>query len=300
LASHVLKKTMSANLNLDYWTTRLQFDLKQRWKMHDLTELTQPHRERWTADEYSQIARGIQPVADHVVRSGRIRAGERVLDLACGTGNTALMARARGARVTGLDLTPELLTIARQRAAEEGYEDMTWKLGNAEELPFADGAFDVVISSCGLMFAPNQAKVATEIARVTRRGGRIAIQAWTPEGGVGRMFSVTAAYVPPPTGAPSPFVWGDNIKVKRLFGSLFEDYRFEWYDCPVYADSPQEIADLFVHGHRPTHFAFHALPTEKAVALRKDLINLYRGYITPKDGKVRWGREYLITLATRT
>ena len=183
--------------------------------MPDFTELKQKHRATWASGDYNQIAQGIQAVADHVVRSGRIRAGERVLDIACGTGNTALMARARSAAVTGLDLTPELLAIAQKRAAEEGYGDITWKAGDAEDLPFPDGTFDVVVSSCGLMFAPDQQKVANEVARVTKRGGRIAIQAWTRESGVGRMFKVTGAYVPPPVGVPSPFEWGDEGKVRR-------------------------------------------------------------------------------------
>ena len=267
--------------------------------MPDFTELKQKHRATWASGDYDQIAQGIQAVADHVVRSGRIRAGERVLDIACGTGNTAIMARARSAAVTGLDLTPELLVIAQKRAAEEGYGDITWKVGDAEDLPFPDGTFDVVVSSCGLMFAPDQEKVANEVARVTKRGGRIAIQAWTRESGVGRMFKVTGAYVPPPAGVPSPFEWGDEGKVKALFGSSFRDYRFERYDCPEYADTPEQLTDLFIDRYGPTHRAYHALPPEKAAAFRRDLIDLYRGYVTPVDGKVRWGREYLITLATR-
>lgn len=173
--------------------------------MPDFTELKQKHRATWASGHYDRIAQGILAVADHVVRAGRIRAGERVLDIACGTGNTALMARARGAVVTGLDLTPDLLAIARTRGADQGYDDITWKEGDAENLPFPDGAFDVVVSSCGLMFAPDQQKAAKELARVTRPGGRIAIQAWTREGGVGRMFKLTGAYVPPPPGVPSPF-----------------------------------------------------------------------------------------------
>lgn len=171
--------------------------------MPDFTELKQKHRATWASGDYDRVAQGILTVADHVVRVGRIRAGERVLDIACGTGNTALMARARGAVVTGLDLTPELLAIARKRGAEQGYDDITWTEGDAENLPFPDGAFDVVVSSCGLMFAPDQPKVAKELARVTRPGGRIAIQAWTREGGVGRMFKLTNAYIPPPPGVPS-------------------------------------------------------------------------------------------------
>lgn len=267
--------------------------------MTDFTELKKKHQATWASGDYSRIAQGIQAVADHVVRSGRIGAGERVLDIACGTGNTALAARARGAAVTGLDLTPELLAVARERAAELEYDDINWKAGDAEDLPFPDGAFDVVLSSCGLMFAPDQQKVANEVARVTKRGGRIAIQAWAPQSGVDRMFAVTSAHVPPPAGVPSPFEWGNEARARTLFGSSFCDYRFERYDCPEYADTPEQVADLFIDRYGPTHRAFHALAPEKAAAFRKDLIELYRGYVTPADGKVRWGREYLITLATR-
>ena len=267
--------------------------------MPDFTELKQKHRATWAAGDYDRIAQGILAVADHVVRVGRIRAGERVLDIACGTGNTALMARARGAVVTGLDLTPDLLAIARTRGAEQGYDDITWTEGDAENLPFPDGAFDVVVSSCGLMFAPDQRKAAKELARVTRPGGRIAIQAWTRESGVGRMFELTAAYVPPP-GVPSPFDWGDAEKVKALLGPSFRDYHFERYDCPEFADTPEQLADLFIEKFGPTNRVYTSLPQDKAAAFRKDLIDLYRGYVTPADGKVRWGREYIITLGVRS
>lgn len=267
--------------------------------MPELSEMKQKHRATWASGDYNQIARGILAVADHVVRSGRIRGGESVLDIACGTGNTALMARARGAKVTGLDLTPELLASAQKRATAEGYDDITWKQGDAEDLPFPDGAFDVVVSSCGLMFAPNQQKVAGELARVTKPGGRIAIQAWTREGGIGRMFAVTRAYVPPPAGAASPFEWGDEEKVKGLLDSSFRDFQFEHYDCPEYADTPEQVANLFIDYYGPTNRVYHALAADKAAAFRKDLIDFLREYVTPADGKVRWGREYLITLATR-
>jgi ubiquinone/menaquinone biosynthesis C-methylase UbiE len=267
--------------------------------MADFTELKQRHRAVWASGDYDQIAQTIQAIADHVVRSARIRPGERVLDIACGTGNTALMARARGATVTGLDLTPELLTIAHRRAAEAEYRDITWKEGDAESLPFPEGTFDVVVSSCGLMFAPDQQRVAREVARVTRHGGRIAIQAWTREGGVGRFFKLSNSYVPPPPGVPSPLEWGDESKVQSLLGSAFTDYRFEHYDCPEYADTPEQVAELFIQRFGPTHRAYHALEPEKAAAFREDLIDLFRGYVTPADGKVRFGREYVITLAQR-
>jgi SAM-dependent methyltransferase len=267
--------------------------------MQDFAELKQRHRVVWASGDYSQIANGIVSVADHVVRSARIRAGERVLDVACGTGNTALMARARGAEVTGLDLTPELLAVAERRAADEGLGGITWKPGDAEALPFPDASFDVVVSSCGLMFAPSPQRVADEVARVTKPGGRIAIQAWTREGGVGRMFALTGRYVPPPPGVGSPFEWGDEKRVRELFGARFRDHRFERYDCPEFADTPEEIAELFIGTYGPTHRAHASLPPEKAAAFRRELTDLYRGYITPADGKVRWGREYILTLATR-
>jgi SAM-dependent methyltransferase len=268
--------------------------------MANPTEQKQKHRATWASGDYRRIAPGIQAVAEHVVRSGRIRAGERVLDVACGTGNTALTARARGAVVTGVDLTPELLAFAQERAAEEGFGDITWKAGDAEALPFPDQSFDVVVSSCGLMFAPDPAQVAGEVARVTKPGGRIAIQAWTREGGVGRMFEVTGKYVPPPPGASSPFEWGDEAKVRALFGAAFRGYRFEHHDCAEYAGTPEQLADLFIDHYGPTLRAYQALPPEQAAAFRRDLIELYRGYVTPADGKVRWGREYLLTLATRS
>jgi hypothetical protein len=113
------------------------------------------------------------------------------------------------------------------------------------------------------------------------------------------MFQVTNAYVPPPAGVPSPFEWGDAARVKALLGSSFKDYRFERYDCPEYADTPEQVADLFIARYGPTHRAYHALAPDRAAAFRQALIDLYRGYITPADGKVRWGREYIITLAER-
>jgi len=173
------------------------------------------------------------------------------------------------------------------------------KEGDAENLPFPDGGFEVVLSSCGLMFAPDQQKAANEVARVTSKGARIAIQTWTREGGVGRMFKVTNEYVQPPSGVPSPFEWGDEAKVKSLLGSAFKNYQFETYDCPEFADTPEEVADLFLNRYGPTHRVYHSLTDEKAAAFREDLVDPYRGYIPPVDGKVRWGREYIITLATR-
>jgi SAM-dependent methyltransferase len=222
-----------------------------------------------------------------------------VLDVACGTGNTALAARARGAEVTGLDLTPELLAVARERAAEEGLDGINWKEGDAENLPFPDGAFD---SRCVVVRPHVRARSAEG-----RRRSRARDEARRPhrDPGVdarergGAHVRGGEQYVTPPPGVPSPFEWGDEEKVQSLFGSSFKDYQFERYDCPEYADTPEQLAELFIDRYGPTNRAYHALPAEKAAAFRNDLIDLYRGYVTPADGKIRWGREYIITLAER-
>lgn len=263
------------------------------------SELKNKHRAIWASGDYSEIAHGIQGVADHLVRAARIRPGERVLDVACGTGNTALAAAARGAEVTGLDLTPELISVASMRGLAEGYPDIDWHVGDCEQLPYADGAFDVLTSSCGLMFAPDQPQVAAEVARVVRPGGRVAIHAWTAESGVGAIFRLAARYAPPPAGIASPFAWGDAAHVRGLLGKTFTDFRHEAHDCPEFADSAEELADFWISMYGPTLRTVSNLPADKAALFRNDLIGLFDRYVTPADGKVRWGREYLITIATR-
>jgi SAM-dependent methyltransferase len=262
-------------------------------------DLKARHRSTWASGDYERIALGLRSVADHVVRAAAVRSGERVLDLACGTGNTALAAAARGARVTGLDLTPEMLDVARRRAQEERFDALEWRTGDAEDLPFGGATFDVVLSSCGVMFAPDPERAAAEIARVTKPGGRIALQAWTPDGGVARLFAVSARHVPPPAGLPSPFAWGDEAQVRARLGGTFRSLRFERGDCPEFADRPERVADLFLEAYGPTHRAWLSLPPERAPQYRADLVELFRGYVTPADGKVRWGREYVIALGTR-
>lgn len=266
--------------------------------MPDYTELKAKHRVMWSLGDYDRIADGLTISTDQTLRVARLRPGERVLDLATGTGITALAARERGAVVTGLDLTPELLEVARAKAAAEGFDDVDFREGDAEKLPFADASFDVVLSTCGHMFVPDQEKVASEMARVTRPGGRVVFLAWTPEGGLGGWFRITAKHVAPPPGVPSPFAWGDPEKVRALLGDAFRDVEFTRGDCPQFADTPEEIWDLFSTRYGPTIRAHGALEGAAAEALRNDLVEYLRGY-RAADGKVRWGREYLITRAIR-
>lgn len=266
--------------------------------MSDYTELKAKHRVMWALGEYDRIADGLTISTDQTLRVARIRPGERVLDLATGTGITALAARERGAKVTGVDLTPELLDVARRKAEEEGFTDIDFREGDAEALPFADASFDVVVSTCGHMFAPDQPKVAAELARVTRPAGRVVFLAWTPEGGLGGWFRITNQHVPPPAGVASPFNWGDPEKVKQLLGSAFRDFAFTRGDCPQFGDSPEDIWQLFSTRYGPTVRAAATLSAAALEGLRNDLLAYLGGY-RAADGKVRWGREYLITRAVR-
>lgn len=182
-----------------------------------LAVLKKRAREMWSAGEYDAIAEGIWEVGAEMVRRTDIMAGERVLDVACGTGNAAIRAALAGGQVTGLDLTPEMFEAGRRRAAEAGAE-VDWVEGDAEALPFADGSFDVVLSTFGVMFAPRHDVAAREMARVLRRGGRMALATWTPEGKVGDLFATVGRHLPPvPEVAQSPILWGVEDHMRTLF-----------------------------------------------------------------------------------
>lgn len=266
--------------------------------MTDYTELKKKQRATWALGEYDRIADSLTVSTDQTLRVARVRPGERVLDLATGTGITAIAARERGASVTGVDLTPELLVVARQKAHEAGYDDIDFREGDAESLAFADASFDVVLSTCGHMFAPDQARVAAELARVTRPGGRVVFLAWTPEGGLGSWFRITNSHVPPPAGVASPFNWGDPAKVSQLLGDAFIDLSFVRGDCPQFGESPEDIWGLFSTRYGPTVRAAASLQGAALDAFRAELLAFLAGY-RAADGKVRWGREYLITRAVR-
>jgi len=266
--------------------------------MTELTELKKKQRATWALGEYDRIADGLTISTDQTLRVAKIRPGERVLDLATGTGITAIAARERGANVTGVDLTPELLAVARKTAQDEGFGDIDFREGDAEALRFADASFDVVLSTCGHMFAPDQPKVAAELARVTRPGGRVIFLAWTPEGGLGGWFRITNKHVPPPAGLASPFNWGDPEKVRQLLGTPFRDLSFIRGDCPQFGASAEDVWELFSTRYGPTVRAVSSLQGGALEAFRGELLSYLGGYRTA-DGKVRWGREYLITRAVR-
>ena len=175
-------------------------------------------RATWAAGDYPAIARRqLWPLGERIVRHIGVAPGEDVLDVACGTGNAALRAAQAGARVTGVDLTPELLDEARRLAAEAG-ADIEYLEGDAEALPVPDASFDVVVSVMGCMFAPRHRVAAAELARVLRPGGRLCVTGWAPDGAMGKLFSLLAGHLPaPPPFAESPLGWGDEEHVRKLF-----------------------------------------------------------------------------------
>src|SRR6476620_1724120 len=192
-------------------------------------------RAMWTEGDFPDMAKTIEAVAEVVVDAAGVTAGDDVLDVATGTGNAALIAARRGAQVKGLDLTPKLLVVARERAAAEGV-DIEFVEGNAQELPYGDAEFDRVTSVFGSMFAPDHAATAAELLRVTRPGGTIAVAAWTPQGLNGRILGVSAKYMPPPPdGFQPPVLWGLEDHARALFGG--GEVRFARHTSPIDAES---------------------------------------------------------------
>jgi SAM-dependent methyltransferase len=208
-----------------------------------LAEIKAQTRRTWAAGNYDAVAGGVIPLAARLVEALDIRPGERVLDVACGTGNAALEAAVAGAQVTGLDLTPELLEPARRRQGELGVT-ADWLAGDAEELPFPDESFDVAVSTIGVMFAPRQEVAAREIARVVRPGGRLGISSWRSEGPIGLMFRTVGSYLPARPGVPSPLLWGDEEQVRRLFEGTGIELEFTRAQLEMKPVAPEGVSPL--------------------------------------------------------
>jgi SAM-dependent methyltransferase len=244
--------------------------------MEKVLDQRQQTRAMWAAGDFDAVAELIWEVGGGIVRRVGVGAGDDVLDVACGTGNAAIAAAEAGARVTGLDLTPELFVRGRERAAKAGVE-IEWVEGDAESLPFPDESFDVVHSTFGCMFAPRQDAVAREIARVLRPGGHIGICSWTSEGTVGEFFRTVSAHLPPPP-APigSPIAWGDEDHVRHLFAGSGIALEFERDDVVFRFDSGERYAAFYEEKFGPILVARRALePDGRWEALRNDLIAMY-------------------------
>jgi SAM-dependent methyltransferase len=245
-------------------------------------------RTMWGSGNYAAVADKISAVGEHVVEATGLAAGMEVLDVACGSGNATIPAARAGARVTGVDFSPDLLAIARERAADAMVE-IEWVEADIEQMPFADASFDRVISTFGHMFAPDHERTATEMKRVCRDGGQLGICCWTPGGAIGRMFAMVAELVPPPPGGASPLLWGTEEHVRELLGgdATFERREVEWRDPTV-----ESYADFMLESFGPLLNARELLG-ERAGDLRSAYVAYLEQENLEDDGTLRFRGEYL-------
>jgi SAM-dependent methyltransferase len=267
-------------------------------------ELKAKHRTMWGLGAYERVAAEIIPSLGPVlVEAADIAPGQRVLDLAAGTGNAAIPAARAGARVVASDLTPALLEIGERTVAGAGLR-LDWLEADAEALPFDDGAFDVVISCVGVMFAPHHQEAADELLRVTRPGGTIGLLSWTPEGFIGQMFATMKPFAPPPPpGSQPPPLWGRQDHVRTLLGDGVEIRTAQRRTLVVDAFSDGEaLRDYFKATYGPTIAIYRAIAADpqKVAALDTALASLGEQYGRKVGGSFVMEWEYLLLTATRT
>jgi ubiquinone/menaquinone biosynthesis C-methylase UbiE len=261
------------------------------------------HRSMWASGDYPELARDlIWSLGPILVDAVGVRAGDRVLDVAAGSGNASIPAALAGATVTASDLTPELFEAGRKLADERGAV-VEWREADAEALPFGDGEFDVVLSSIGVMFAPHHQAAADELVRVCRSGGRIGLLSWTPQGFVGQMLAAMRPYVPtPPPGAEPPPLWGDETHVRGLLGDRVNNVATTTGVVTIDAfATPEQFRSYFASHYGPTIAAYRNVgdDAERTAALDSDLVALAERYDRGSNGGLVLEWEYLLLTATR-
>lgn len=254
----------------------------------------------WMAGDFGQIAKQLETCAQEFIDRLALKPGDRVLDVACGSGNLTIPAARAGAEVTGADIATNLLEQGRARAAAEDLK-IQFDEGDAENLPYDDASFDVVVTMFGAMFAPRPQLVAAELVRVCKPGGRIVMANWTPEGHIGQMFKTTGKHVPPPPNMPSPIKWGNEATVRELLNQGISDLKLTRRMCQFNLPfSPAEVVEHFRTYYGPTQRAFAALDNNGQAALRSDLEQLWSQNNQATDNTTRVDGEYLEVLATRS
>jgi SAM-dependent methyltransferase len=250
----------------------------------------------WTSGEFGRIAAGYATGAAAFVQRLSLSPGETVLDVACGTGNLSIPAARAGAYVTGLDIAPNLIDEAGRESAAAGL-DIRFDVGAAEALPYADGTFDTVISMFGVMFAGRPEQALSEIVRVTRRGGRVALANWVPDGFIGSMLRAHAARVPPPPGVPGPLAWGDEAVMRRRLDAHATAIRAVQF-VPrtitlAFPLPPEAVVALFREYYGPSVQTFGALDAPGRAGLEAELVQLWRGRNRAEEGATAVEAEYL-------
>jgi ubiquinone/menaquinone biosynthesis C-methylase UbiE len=258
----------------------------------DLVAVKARQQLAWSSGNYSVVGTTLQIVGENLCEAIDLRAGERVLDVAAGNGNATLAAARRYADVTSTDYVPGLLEDARMRAEAEGLE-VRFEVADAERLLYSDGEFDVVLSTFGVMFTPDQERAASELARVTRSGGRIGLANWTPEGFVGQMFRLIGKYVPSAPGTKSPALWGMFPHIDQLFRGLATKIHATPRSFSFRYRSVEHFIEVFRTYYGPMHKAFASLVPDQQRALEQDLRTLVSRGNRALDGTVVLPSEYL-------
>lgn len=252
----------------------------------------------WSSGDYNRIAYLTVPVAETLAARAELRPGSRVLDVATGTGHVALATARQFSEVSALDYVPALLDVARRRADAEGLA-IDIREGDAENLPYADGTFDAVLSALGVMFTADHDRAAAELVRVTRSGGRIGLANWTPTGFIGQLLKTIARHVPPAPVAKPPVRWGDAETVRQLLGDDVTDVHVEKRVVTQRFFSVEHFADYFITYYGPTHKAAESLTPDDRAALRDDVIALGSSSNVARDDTFVSDWEYLLTFATK-
>jgi len=264
----------------------------------DLGALKTRQQGAWSSGDYAVVGTTLQIVGEELCEALDLHAGQKVLDVAAGNGNATLAAARRWADVTSTDYVPALLERGRARAAAERLS-VTFQEADAEDLPFVDGSFDVVLSVFGVMFTPNQEQAALELLRVCRPGGTIGLANWTPDGFIGHVFRTIGKYVPPPAGVKPPSLWGTEQRLRELFSDGISQLTIEKRFFVFRYRSAAHFLEVFRTYYGPTLKAFAALDAAGQVGLAHDLTELLQRYNQSRTDTLAVPSEYLEVVATR-
>jgi ubiquinone/menaquinone biosynthesis C-methylase UbiE len=279
-------------------TVAQPFDQHSTTVASDLAALKTRQKAAWSSGDYAVVGTTLQIVGEDLCEALDLRAGQKVLDVAAGNGNVSLAAARRWCDVVSTDYVQSLLERGRARASADGLT-IEFREADAEALPFADGAFDAVVSTYGVMFTPNQDQAAAELLRVCKPGGKIGLANWTPEGLVGQVFKTLGKHLPPPAGAKSPALWGTRERIMDMFGATAASIAIERRTFNFRYRSPEHFLEVMKTYYGPMLKAFAALDEARQNDLRADMLDLFARMNKANDGTLVAPSEYLEIVITK-